>query len=139
MKKKVFRSGMCLILTICMILGTAISAQAAGESAQPYYTGISSFTTSLSFTEGTAHCYSSASASRANTTVRLTMSLQRSENQSSWTTVYTSFVEGTAPSMDRDVSVSHGYYYRLFCTTRVYNSSNSLIGSNDRYSSVKYY
>ncbi len=136
MKKKILHLMLCLGL--CMTFCTALTAQAT-DYVQPRYSGISSFTTNLTISGGVAHCESTATGNISNTTVRLSMSLQRSADKNSWSTIYTCSAEGSAPILERNISVSSGYYYRLYCTTRVYNSSNTLVGSNNRYSSVRYY
>lgn len=139
MKKHISITFVSLIIVLSMLCFSA-SAVESERAVEPRYTGLSTFTTTLILGTSTAQCYSSSTLSDPSYSQTLTMRLQRSVNQSVWTTVqswtasggFTASAEGTR-------SITHGYYYRLYCTANVYTSSGSWYGSNTKISDSQYY
>lgn len=68
------------------------------------------------------------------------MRLQRSVNESVWTTVQSWTGSNSFNiSLSETRSITHGYYYRLYCTANVYTSSGSWYGSNTKITDSQYY
>lgn len=140
MKKRIPITFISLILILSMLCFSASAAEST-NTVQPRYTGISTFTAGLTiYGSGEAWCRSSSTLYDSSHSQTLTMRLQRSVNQSVWTTVqswtasggFTASAEGTR-------SITHGYYYRLYCTANVYTSSGSWYGSNTKITDSQYY
>lgn len=139
MRKHIPASLISIILVLSMLCFTASAAQSE-PTVEPRYTGLSTFTTTLTLNSGTAQCHSRSTLSNSAYTQTLTMRLQRSVNQSVWTTVQSwSTSGGFTVSTEGSRSITHGYYYRLYCTSNVYTSSGSLYGSNTKISNSQYY
>ena len=130
-----------LILIVCLLIPSAFAAQGGDDAELPMYTGLSSFSASLSISSGgSASCYSGAAASNSTYSVVLTMRLQQSTDRLNWITMKTWTSSGAImPSLSKSYQVVSGYYYRLYCTAKVYNSSGTLLGTNTKYSSVESY
>lgn len=127
-------------LLVLSMLCTSVSALENTKTVEPRYTGISTFTTSLIISSGTAHCNATSMLSNTSYSQTMTMRLQRSVNQSVWTTLqsWTGSNEYNI-SLTGTRSITHGYYYRLYCTANVYTSSGSWYGSNTKISDSQYY
>lgn len=140
MQKRIPITLVSFVLILSMLCFSASAAESE-QTVDPRYTGISTFTAALILnSSGTAQCSSTSTLSRSTYTQTLTMRLQRSVNQSVWTTLqswtasggFTASTEGTR-------SITHGYYYRLYCTANVYNSDGSWYGSNTKITDSQYY
>ena len=140
MQKRIPVTLVSLILILSMLCFSATAAESE-QVVEPRYTGISTFTTSLNlYDSGSAWCTSSSMLSNSSYTQTLTMRLQRSVNQSVWTTLQSwSDTGGINVSLSGSRSITHGYYYRLYCTANVYTSSGSWYGSNTKISDSQYY
>lgn len=140
MKKHMSRSLCSLVLMLCLLITTASAAQPPTQTVQPMYTSITSFSTTLSITSGgKANCYARATGSDSSYSVTLTVRLQQSSDQNSWTTLSSWTTTGVSPVVNKNRYVESGYYYRLYCTANVSNASGNRIGSNTKTSSVSYY
>lgn len=139
MKKRISLTFVSFVLIISMLCFSA-SATESVQSVEPRYTGLSAFTTTLILDSGTAQCHSSSTLYNASYSQTLTMRLQRSVNQSVWTTLqsWTGSNQYNI-SLSGSRSITHGYYYRLYCTANVYTSSGSWYGSNTKISDSQYY
>ena len=126
---------------ILSMLCFSVSAVESEQIVEPRYTGISTFTTGLTlYDSGSARCTSSSTLSDPSYTQTLTMRLQRSVNQSVWTTLQSWSDSGDFTiTLSGTRSITHGYYYRLYCTANVYTSSGSWYGSNTKISDSQYY
>ena len=140
MQKRIPITLVSFVLILSMLCFSASAAESE-QTVEPRYTGISTFTAALILnSSGTAQCSSTSTLSRSIYTQTLTMRLQRSVNQSVWTTLQSwSDTGGFNISLNGSRSITHGYYYRLYCTANVYNSDGSLYGSNTKFSNTQYY
>ncbi len=139
MRKRIPTTLACLILILSML---CFSTSAAGteQTVEPRYTGISTFTAGLTISAGEAWCRSSSTLSSTSYSQTLTMRLQRSVNESVWTTVQSWTGSNSFNiSLSETRSITHGYYYRLYCTANVYTSSGSWYGSNTKITDSQYY
>lgn len=139
MRKRIPITILSVVLIFSMLCFSA-SAASSNRAVEPRYTGISTFTTSLNISSGSAYCTSSSMLSNSSYTQTLTMRLQRSVNQSVWTTLQSwTDTGGFVAAVEGSRSITHGYYYRLYCTANVYTSSGSWYGSNTKISDSQYY
>ena len=139
MRKHIPVTLISFVLILSMLCFSA-SASDSERTVEPRYTGISTFTTTLTLNSGTAQCYSSSTLYSSSNSQTLTMRLQRSVNQSVWTTLQSwTDTGGIVASTQGSRSITHGYYYRLYCTANVYTSSGSWYGSNTKISDSQYY
>lgn len=140
MKNRLLSVTVSIALLLSIFCTSASAASSSENVISPRYTGLTTFTAGLTISSGEAWCRATSTLSNASYTQTLTMRLQRSVNQSVWTTVqswtdtggYTATVDGTR-------SITHGYYYRLYCTANVYTSSGSWYGSNTKITDSQYY
>lgn len=139
MRKRIPVTLVSLVLILSMLC-FSVSAIESEKTVEPRYTGISTFTTSLTISSGTAKCTSSSMLSDPSYSQTLTMRLQRSVNQSVWSTVQSWTGSNSFNiSLSETRSITHGYYYRLYCTANVYTSSGSWYGSNTKITDSQYY
>ena len=140
MRKRVSATLISLILIISTLFVSASAVDESMHTVEPRYTGLPTFTTTLILGTGTAQCHSSSTLSNGSYTQTLTMRLQRSVNQSVWTTLQSwTSNGGFVATTEGTRSITHGYYYRLYCTANVYTSSGSWYGSNTKISDSQYY
>lgn len=144
MKKRII----IILLLVSAILFTCPPAQTAvyaksfsiDNEIKPYYTYISSISTSLSIDNGNAICLGGLTL-RSDLSVSSTITLQRSSNGTSWTDVKSWSKEFTgigAHSFEKEYNVSSGYYYRVLHTVNVKNGDKT-VETASIYSSNKYY
>lgn len=139
MRKRIPITMISIVLILSMLCFTATAAESE-RTVEPRYTGLSTFTTALIINSGTAKCQVTSTLSNTSYTQTLTVRLQRSVNQSVWTTLQSwTDTGGFTAAVDTSRSITHGYYYRLYCTANVYTSSGSWYGSNTKISDSQYY
>ena len=140
MKKQPIPKLCALLLIVCLMIPTAFAAQKDDGVASPQLSGLSSFATTLSISSGTAYCESAAVVSNSGYSVALTMRLQRSTDQKTWTTIKTwDAARGSSPSLSKQYSVSSGYYYRVYSSANTFKADGTRLGSNWKASYIKYY
>jgi len=140
MKKRILRLPICLALAICLLLSCAQAAVAPPIQVQ--YTGISTFSASLNIDGGVADCASRITMTNTSNTGILAIHLQQSSDNKNWTTLKSwSVRDSQTPviALEKEYSVAPGYYYRLYCTARVYDPNGTQLGFNTQYSPVRRY
>lgn len=131
MKKRITSGILVLVLVLTSAIVAASAYAPSTEVIQPRWARIYSLTASLDISaSGRADCSSSVRVRDSSDSADLTMSLQRSSNGTSWTTVkaWTDSGRGSV-SMDESWYVLSGYSYRVKATAEVYNSSGTLVES----------
>ena len=141
MKKRITSGILILVLVLTSVASAASANSPTTEAIQPRWTRIFSLTASLDISSsGRADCSSNAMLRISGDSADLTMSLQRSSNGTSWTTVKTWTESGRGSiSMDESWYVLSGYFYRVKATVEVYNSSGTLVESATAYSATVEY
>lgn len=104
----------------------------------PRYVAIRQFITSLSIsTAGQARCLGTASLHGGYTcSARLELQQQRGTN---WVTIKTWTASGQSINILENYGVTSGYNYRVKTTLQVFNSSNQVVESPSKESSVVAY
>lgn len=141
MKKRI-TSGILILVLVLTSVASAVSATApSSEAIQPRWTRIYSLKAFLDISSsGRADCSSKVMLKNSSDSAELTMSLQRSSNGTSWTTVKTWTDSGQGSiSVDGSWYVLSGYYYRVKAAVKVYNSSGTLVESATAYSATVEY
>lgn len=139
MKKRI-TSGILILALVLTSIASTSSAYTA-PSVQPRWSTMSAFTAQLDVSSlGRMDCTCRARLRDSSNSADLTMSLQRSSNGTSWTTVKTWTDSGRGSvSMDESWYVLSGYSYRVKATVEVYNSSGTLVESATAYSATVEY
>ena len=115
-----------------LLLGLLVSAsyvQAARIS--PMYVATSSISVALSINgSGIAQCEGYLVPSISGTTPVLTLTLKRTFNGQSWSSIKTWSATGTylgGAAIDVSTPVASGYLYKLYATGRIYDSRGVLL------------
>lgn len=142
--KKTFSSALIiLMLMIFAVPAYAMDASCDGGSSiiSPSFTSISSLSSNLSIdSSGKATCSGTVTPSNNTYTANMTISLQKSTS-SGWSTIKTWSSSGTGL---KGVSINNTYYvvsgtYRVCNTSKIYNSSGTLLETESLYSATKTY
>ncbi|BDF68692.1 hypothetical protein CE91St43_26640 [Oscillospiraceae bacterium] len=135
MKKRISKF-LSMLLVLSCITGTLSTATAI----EPRYTGLYSLTVSLDIAAGGASTSYGYALLRSGYTADMTLTLQRSSNGYSWSSVkeWTSSGSGTI-SLDKTYYITSGYDYRAKCSLVVYDSSNSIVDNVTKYSATVSY
>lgn len=140
--KKCGKRILAVLLALCCFCASVVSASAIDADldapiAEARYTGAVSVSSNISVsTSGTATCTAVVQI-RSGYTAKTTLKLQRSSNNSKWSTRKS--WTGTDGVLTKTKSVAAGYYYRAQVSTKVYNSSGTLVDSITKSSSSVYY
>ncbi len=142
MKRRTIRSLAALFAVLCL-LTASLSAGAVTNTPspiQPRWTGASDITADLAMNPGgRAHCCGKV-VLRSGYTGDMTMTLQRSTDQRTWSEVTSWSTSGSGTlELEKDYYVPSGYYYRVEVKVDVKNSSGKLIESPSKASSVSAY
>lgn len=139
MKKRTLKRLLCLIVLLILLTNTFVSA-AMPSIIAPYYEGLYRLATSLVISDtGLAQCIGKASL-KSGYSADMTVTLQQSSNQSSWTGIKDWTASGSyAVSVNENYFVVSGYYYRLKITIKVYDNNSNLVETVPTYSATKYY
>ncbi len=126
MKKRI-KEIICLLLVFACLLPTTLAANA--NEIQPRYTTIESFLSELYInSSGYATIYSSVDTNVTSYTVSLSVELQRSSNNRTWSSVRSwNGSQAGHISLDKNQYVSSGYTYRIHATATVTNSSGRVV------------
>lgn len=140
MKKMVKRLTALMLAVLCLVaaIGPAYAAtveEPEDDPLAPEYVGISSLSSSISVSSGTATCRATVHV-KSGYHVYVTMKLQESSDKSSW---WTGVTWQTTGSMTKTHSVSSGKYHRVQVTVKVYDSSNTLVETVTTNSPSTYY
>lgn len=128
------------VIIVCILMMGIVSAYAS--IVQPMYVAISGFTCSLGISSGTAKCLVDISPSNSGYTSILSVSLKRSINGASWTTIKSWSATGSGllgAAVDESIAVSSGYQYKLFATGTIKNADGVTIETAYKNSSIKEY
>lgn len=133
MKKTIRR--IILLTMILAVFGTSLNASAAVRpSVQPYYENAYFCSAALQISEkGLATCYGRIDL-YSGVSADMTMTLYRSSNKTSWSSVKSWSTDET--SIEKDYYITSGYYYRVMLDINIYNSQNKLSEEITEYSSV---
>lgn len=141
MKKRITSGIVILALILTAVASTASAYAPPTEVAQPQWTRISQLKASLEISSaGRADCSGVIRLRNSSDSAEFTMSLQRSSNGTSWTTMktWTDSGKGTV-SMVENWYVLSGYSYRIKTTAEIYNSSGARVETATSYSDVVKY
>lgn len=142
MKKWVSRLVAFVFALACLITVTAPTYALFVDTpsidpVEPAYVGILSTRCSISISStGTAKVTSSVQVD-SGYTMSVTLKLQRSRDNSAWSTLGT--WTGSTAQISKTKTVTSGYYYRSQVTVKVYNSSGTLVETVTKSSSSIYY
>lgn len=146
MKKRFSKRLLVVLLCVFMVSSYSVCSFAADiyddddirENVEAQFTGYSGLTSGLSITDaGKAHCTATVNG-YSGYSVEITMSLQKSANGTSWTSIYSWSTSGTGSvTLSKDRYVATGYYYRTKSVFDSYNSSGKLADSVTLYSPIK--
>lgn len=122
------RKTIAVLLLMCLL---ASVSYAQASIAYTMYVSIDEFWVNLSINgSGIAECEAYLSTSISGCTPSLTVTLKKSSNGLSWTSVKSWTATGTyllGASVDKTIAVSSGYQYKLFATARIFNSEGMVI------------
>ena len=141
--KKVKKSISLLLALLCM-LSTVCFANAStaynGDPISPYYDYISSVKATLGISSsGKATCEALVRTFGAYD-IELTITLQKSSNQATWSDVKTWNATGSRiASASKTYYVSSGYYYRITVIADIYDDNHNLLESVPNTSDITYY
>jgi hypothetical protein len=138
MKRNMMKRFLALVMCIVLCASSIVGAYAV-ESENSRITGGKNLSASVVInSDGKALCSSSAIVSSGYTGT-LTMNLQRSTDEKTWTTIHTWTASGSgALTLDKYRYVTSGYSYRVKATFSTY-SGGSLVGTATANSPVQTY
>lgn len=138
MKKKLFRSCVCLLAMLILLSNTAFAAMP--PTVEPLYDNADRVTVSLDITSsGCANCIGTV-VLHGGVKANVTLTLQKSTNGTSWSSVKPWTASGSyIVSLDEDYYVMSGYYYRVKLVAKIYDSSNNLLETIEEKSPSRYY
>ena len=122
------KKAIAVLLLMCLLVSVSY-AQAFVIS--PMYVGIDVFQVSLSINgSGIAGCSAYLTTSISSCTPTLAVTLKKSTNGQTWTSVKSWSATGTyllGASAVETIAVASGYQYKLFATGRIINSEGVVI------------
>ena len=130
-----------ILLTIMFLILTT-NALAANDMISARYSAIEDFYVNLSVQSDKMVCKASLRPSSSSSTAGLTATLKRSINGQTWTNVASWSASGSntsRASINKTVSVSRGYQYKLFVTGKIYSASGALLETAYKNSSIVAY
>lgn len=137
MKKRISKF-LSMLLALCCI--TATLSTATATAIEPRYTGLFGAAVSLDIASGGKSTPAVAVTLRNGYTADVTLTLQRSSNGYSWSSVKEWSDSGsTLVSIEKTYYVTSGYDYRSKCTVIVYDSNGSIVDNVTKYSSTVSY
>lgn len=124
-----------IVVAFCMLVSVASAA------VQPRYQSICTFTANIDISSsGRATCYGKVMTWDTTDVVDLTLELQRTTYNGTWTTIKTWTNSGSSVvSVDKDWYVASGYYYRVAVTAELSTSDGEFIEGVTEYSTVVQY
>lgn len=137
MKKRVLP----LVLIVMMLCSVGNVQAIESSETSPYYVGIAQVTVALNLSNDTfgtiSECYTFVSLHK-DFSADVTMSLQRSTDKESWSTVKTWESSGEEEvEILKDYYVVDGYYYRVNVLVYVYYSNGNMAEIVSKYSPIQ--
>ena len=141
---KIIRKFFSVSLSILILVASTSFANALDETeptVQPRYTGLSYMTVGINISSSGGATCTGYSYTHAGYTASMTLKIQKSSNDSSWSTLKTwsDSSETRNLAIEKVYYVLSGYYYRTQCIVKVYNSDGKLIETVTKNSPSKYF
>ena len=135
MKKKLFTIILAFVMMTSFIVEVYAEEAQDNYGVEPFYTNTSLVTANLRLSGATAIC------NAQNVMTKITMTLQKSSDKSTYSKVKAWSQESTGTgnkTLEKRNAITKGYYYRLRVVVRIY-SGTEVIEKITKYSTVKYY
>lgn len=139
MKKRLL--SLALVIMVMFSLGTPNVAATQASDIEPYYIGLSQVTVALEISSTTlgqlSECYTFV-ALYEDYSADVTLSLQRSSDKSSWSTIKTWEASGEEEvEILKNYFVVDGYYYRVNVLVYVYYPNGNMAEIVSKYSPIR--
>lgn len=138
MKKKLFRSSVCLLAMLMLLSNIAFAAMP--PMVEPLYDNADRVSASINISStGCATCAGTI-VLHGGVKADVTLTLQKSTNGTSWSSVKPWTTSGSySLSINEDYYVMSGYYYRTKLVAKIYDSNNNLLETIQENSPSRYY